>query len=100
MKFITVIRGLWITDTTRNINNPTITKPKLLKAFTGSLKTPPLTLSRHLETLPIVFDVSSVSVILNNPRITYETRKTKLITIEIGKTLFSQNQPEINLHCI
>ena len=43
---------------TQKIYKPITIKPKLLKVFTGSLKSPPETLSHHLDASPIRFDAS------------------------------------------
>ena len=40
-------------DNLYKINNPATIKPRLLSVLTGSLKTPPLTLSHHLDASPI-----------------------------------------------
>jgi len=42
----------------QKIYKPTIIKPKLLRVFTGSLKSPPETLSHHLDASPIRFEAS------------------------------------------
>jgi hypothetical protein len=57
-------------DKTQNINNPVNIKPKLLKAFTGSLNIEELTLSHHLEASPTTAPASKEGITPRNPKTT------------------------------
>ena len=65
-------------------------KPKLLKAFTGSLNMDVLTLSHHLEASPITAPGSREGMTPINPRKTYKSINPVLIVKAIGNALSCQ----------
>jgi hypothetical protein len=65
-------------------------KPKLLKAFTGSLNIDELTLSHHLEGSPITAPGSKEGITPINARKTYKSMNPVLIVKAIGNALSCQ----------